>query len=109
ALESDAGGFTPRAFSVKANPEQVSRLNSWIPLLNPYGVTEILNMGAGADVEPLNESLGVPAAELMPDSQRYFDYHHSAADVFEIVNKRELELGAINMAALVYLVDKYGF
>ena len=42
---------------------------------------------------------GTPVAELMPDSQRYFDYHHSAGDVFENVNKRELELGAINMAA----------
>jgi hypothetical protein len=28
--------------------------------------------------------------------------------VFEAVNKRELDLGAVNMAALIYLVDKYG-
>ena len=62
----------------------------------------------GADVEPLFESNGAMAAELIPDSQRYFDYHHAANDVFEKVNKRELELGAINMAALIYLVDKYG-
>jgi hypothetical protein len=34
--------------------------------------------------------------------------HHAKTDVFEAVNKRELELGAINMAALIYLVDKYG-
>ena len=43
-----------------------------------------------------------------PDSQRYFDYHHTAADTFDAVNKRELELGAASMAALVYLIDKYG-
>jgi hypothetical protein len=43
----------------------------------------------------------------MPDNQRYFDIHHTKADVFEAVNKRELLLGAINMAGLVYLVDKY--
>ena len=64
--------------------------------------------GAGADVEPLHDSTGVLAAELIPDSQRYFDYHHAASDVFEKVNKRELELGAINMTALIYLFDKYG-
>jgi hypothetical protein len=34
--------------------------------------------------------------------------HHARSDVFEQVNKRELFLGAINMAALIYLVDKYG-
>jgi hypothetical protein len=28
--------------------------------------------------------------------------------VFEAVNKRELLLGAVNMAALIYLVDRYG-
>ena len=43
-----------------------------------------------------------------PDSQRYFDYHHTADDTFDKVNKRELELGAASMAALVYLLDKYG-
>ena len=81
----------------------------YLPLFAPYGVTESFLMnGAGADVDPLNDSTGALAAELIPDSQRYFDYHHAASDVFEKVNKRELELGAINMAALIYLVDKYG-
>jgi len=45
---------------------------------------------------------------LHPDSQRYFDFHHAASDVIENVNKRELELGAAAMAALIYLVDKHG-
>ena len=44
---------------------------------------------------------------LYPDSQRYFDYHHSDDDVFENVNQRELELGGASMAAMVYLMDKY--
>ena len=45
---------------------------------------------------------------LKPDSQRYFDHHHSSSDTFDAVNKRELELGAATMTALVYLIDKYG-
>ncbi len=107
-LESDAGGFTPRGFSVIMPEEKVNKLRSWLPLLQEYGVYEIFTGGAGADVEPLNESMKTPVGELIPDSQRYFDYHHAANDVFENVNKRELELGAINMAALIYLIDKYG-
>ena len=47
-------------------------------------------------------------AGLVPDSQRYFDLHHAKTDVFENVNKRELLLGAVNMAAIVYLIDQYG-
>jgi carboxypeptidase Q len=108
-LESDAGGFTPRAFSISASKEQWEKLNHWLPLFKEYGVYEFFPGGGGADVEPLGESLHIPVGELIPDSQRYFDIHHSRNDVFENVNKRELELGAINMAALIYLMDKYGF
>jgi carboxypeptidase Q len=108
ALESDAGGFTPRSFNMKLADERLEKARRWIPLLQEYGVYEFLAGDGGADVSPLNDSLHVPVAELVPDSQRYFDYHHAATDVFENVNKRELELGAINMAALIYLVDKYG-
>jgi hypothetical protein len=108
ALESDAGGFTPRGFSMHVTKEQLAKMRSWIPLLAEYGTNEISNDGEGADVGPLNRLLGTPAGELMPDSQRYFDLHHARTDVLENVNKRELLLGAVNMAALIYLVDKYG-
>jgi carboxypeptidase Q len=108
ALESDGGGFTPRAFSFGGSPEQLKKAQSWVPLLHPYGVYEITEGGGGADINALNTNLKAPVAELAPDSQRYFDIHHARSDVFENVNKRELELGAVNMAALIYLVDKYG-
>ena len=77
-------------------------------MLYPYGVYDITPGGGGADISALNRELQTAVAELAPDSQRYFDYHHARNDVFENVNKRELELGAVNMAALIYLVDKYG-
>lgn len=108
ALESDAGGFTPRGFGVTMSAEQLNKVRSWLPLLAPYGICEIINGGGGSDIGPLNRELGTPLAGLLPDSQRYFDIHHARSDVFESVNKRELELGAISMAALIYLVDKYG-
>src|SRR6186713_2402740 len=108
ALESDAGGFTPRSISFGGSAEQLKKLQSWVSLLYPYGVYEITNGGGGADIGPLNRIFKTPVAELGPDSQRYFDYHHARNDVFENVNKRELELGAVNMAALIYLIDKYG-
>ena len=65
--------------------------------------------GGGADIEPLaTADKNVILSSLLVDSQRYFDLHHAKTDVFENVNKRELHLGAVNIAAFIYLVDQYG-
>ena len=108
ALESDAGGFTPRGFSFDASDAQFKKVQSWEPLFKPYLIHYFEQGGSGADIGPLKDG-NVVLAGLRPDSQRYFDHHHAATDTFEAVNKRELELGAATMASLVYLVDKYGF
>ncbi len=108
AMESDAGGFTPRALGFSGSEEQFQKFLSWKELIAPYGCNEFVKGGGGADIGPLNRALKTPTASLNPDTQRYFDIHHARSDVFEAVNKRELELGAVNMAALIYLIDKYG-
>lgn len=106
-LESDAGGFTPRGFGLDMNVEKMAKVKSWKNLFYDYGVYDLSAGGSGSDVGPLKQ-VGAALAGLSPDSQRYFDLHHAATDTFEAVSKRELHLGALNMAALVYLVDKYG-
>ena len=108
ALESDAGGFTPRGFGFTMSESQYQKVLTWQPLIAPYGCSEFSKGGGGADIGPLNKTFNTPVAGLQPDSQRYFDYHHARNDKLEAVNKRELELGAVNMAALLYLIDKYG-
>ena len=108
AIESDAGGFTPRGFSFDAPNWFMNSVKNYKPLLLPYDLNDLDAIGGGPDISPLKEQ-GVPLAELMPDSQRYFDYHHTADDTFDKVNKRELELGAAAMAALIYLIDNTEF
>ena len=108
ALESDAGGFTPRGFSFDATNAQFAQVEKWQPLFKPYLIHYFEKGGSGADIGPLKGGNTVLAG-LRPDSQRYFDHHHAATDTFDAVNKRELELGAATMASLIYLVDKYGF
>lgn len=108
AIETDGGGFTPRGFSSTMNDQQFSKFISWKPFLSPYGIEDMNRGGGGADIGPLNRTLGTPVVELAPDSQRYFDVHHAGSDVFEAVNRRELHLGAVTIAALVYLADQYG-
>lgn len=107
AIEADEGGFTPRGFSMTATPEFRKKVISWKPILEPYGLTDFLREGGGADIGPLHE-FNIPLIGYAPDSQRYFDYHHTREDTFDKVSKRELDMGAGCIAALVYLIDKHG-
>ncbi len=107
ALESDAGGFTPRGFSFDCSDAVFNKVLSWQTLFKPYLIHYFEKGGSGADVGPLKTNANVLAG-LRPDSQRYFDHHHASNDTFDAINKRELELGAATMTALVYLFDKYG-
>ncbi len=107
ALESDSGGFTPRGFSFDCSEANLDKAQSWKSLFEPYLIHLFVKGGSGADIGPLKKK-GIVLAGLRPDSQRYFDHHHSENDIFEHVNKRELELGAATMASLVYLFDTYG-
>ena len=107
ALESDAGGFTPRGFSFTSSSDKFTFIEKWKGLFDPYLIQSFIKGGSGADIAPLENENNVLAG-LRPDSQRYFDYHHSSNDTFDAVNKRELELGSFAMTSLIYLFDKYG-
>ena len=106
ALESDSGGFTPRGFSFDTDKETFEQIKSWSTYFYPYLSDRFELGGSGADIGPLKPQ-GLILAGLKPDSQRYFDHHHSDNDRFKHVNKRELELGAAAMTALIYLMDNY--
>jgi hypothetical protein len=106
ALESDAGGFTPRGFTIDTTPEKLKIIQSWEPYFKPYLIHMFVKGGSGADVGHLKTDANILAG-LRPDSQRYFDYHHAANDTFDKINKRELELGSATMAAFVYLIDYF--
>ena len=108
ALESDSGGFAPRGFSFDTeNDAFVTKAEQWKSLFEPYLANHFVTGYGGADIGPLKNDT-VVLAGFVPDSQRYFDYHHAKNDTFDAINKRELELGTATMASMIYLVDKYG-
>lgn len=112
ALESDRGGFTPRGFSIDALPDKIegayNQVRNYNDLLAPYGIHQFEKGFSGVDVAPLKEH-GTVTSGYIPDSQRYFDYHHTDADVLEAVNQRELELGAGAITALIWLISEDGW
>ena len=110
AIESDGGGFTPRGFTMEAEEDvfvnKFKRVNQWSNLLEPYDLS-LRKGGSGADISPLRKQKSLLIG-FKVDPQRYFDIHHTQADTFDKVNKRELELGVAAITSLVYLIDKYG-
>lgn len=107
ALESDSGGFTPRGFGFTCNDANYQQVLKWSRIFKPYNLHIFARGGGGADIGPLKQDDNVIMG-LRPDSQRYFDYHHTQIDTFDKINKRELELGAASMTSIIYLFDKYG-
>jgi hypothetical protein len=108
ALESDRGGFLPLAIGVGLASEDFENFKKWEPLFRSVGLQRLQRGGGGVDIAPLGAK-GTILCGLVPDSQRYFDVHHSAKDVLEAVHPRELELGTIALALWAYLVAEEGF
>jgi len=107
AIESDRGGATPVGFSMDVADSVYKKVISWSKYFNNYGIFQLIRGGSGVDIGPLKK-FGVPLFAIMPDSQRYFDYHHSGNDSFKSVNKRELQLGSASIAFMAFMIDKYG-
>lgn len=108
AIESDSGGFAPHGFGTSLKGRRAARLERWSPALGSVEAGYFTPGGeTGADVEPLAET-GAALFGLDVEMQRYFDYHHSAKDTLDKVHPRELELGAISMALLAWLISENG-
>ncbi|WP_267403138.1 MULTISPECIES: M28 family peptidase [unclassified Chryseobacterium] len=105
ALGTDAGGYSPRGFSLDMSPQRRRQVFEWKNYFLPYGVYDFDQTDAIQDISPLKK-LDIPLAELVVDTQRYFDYHHSEQDTFDKVNKRELLLGAVALTQMILMIDK---
>ncbi len=90
------GGRDPRALAKVAAHEGLFR---------PLGVSFIVPGGGGVDVAPLIEQGAVPASVIV-NAAAYFDVHHSALDTVESVHPRELELQAVILAVLAYILSE---
>lgn len=104
ALESDRGVTSPRGFGFDAEGPRLEKLRSLSSYFMPYNIRDFDRGGGGSDIGPLKQH-GALLIGYMPDTQRYFWYHHSANDTFEQVNIRELQLGSAAIASLIYLID----
>jgi carboxypeptidase Q len=108
ALESDRGVLSPRGFGFDADGERLEKLISLSSYFVPYNIRDFDKGGGGSDISPL-KSTGTLLIGSIPETQRYFYYHHSANDTFEQVNLREFQMGSAASASLIYLIDLLDF
>ena len=98
----------PRGFGFSGSDEQLEKIQDWLKYFDKNTISYFSKGGGGADIGPLHRQTGTPMFGLSIDGQKYFEMHHTAKDVFELVHARELELGTASLASLIYLIDKYG-
>lgn len=107
-IETDAGGLLPTGFGIDCdNDATVQAIKKQTAKLADFGIYVTDKSHAGVDIGPLKD-LGYPLIGLNTNSQRYFEYHHSAKDTFDQVSRREMQLGTAAIASLVYLIDRNG-
>lgn len=107
AIESDLGAFSPEGFLIDGSDSEISKIQDFSGILKSYGLYNILKGFGGGDMHQLKQKFGFPSIALKVNSQRYFEIIHTEKDVFETVNRRELQMGTAAISSLVYLIDKY--
>ncbi len=107
SIESDAGGLLPLGFGIDAGDSVINAIQKLTLPLIDYGIYKTGKGYGGVDIAPLKQ-FGIPLIGLTTNSQRYFEYHHSANDTVENVSRREMQLGTAAIASMVYLIDKNG-
>ena len=101
AIESDSGTDRPMALDWTAGGSAEPFAKEIVSLLQPIGVEMGVEGGAGADVGTLKIA-GVPMFMFRQDATRYFDYHHSANDTFDKINREGLDKNVAAVAVFAY-------
>lgn len=104
ALEADQGDGAPWALRVPVAAHERTVTSSLVSALAPLGI--VLDTGAsrgGVDIAPLRQ-LGVPFVDLRQDATRYFDFHHTANDLFENVSSDDLARATTAFAVATYVL-----
>jgi carboxypeptidase Q len=103
AIESDLGGAPPMGFGVTAGEGAVEVVSEIAALLSVVGADQVFPWGGGADISPMKK-FGVPQIGQYPDPDTYFDYHHTAADTLDKVDRQALDRNVAAMALMAYML-----
>jgi hypothetical protein len=102
AFESDNGSGRPFALQWLAGTSAERTLREIAEILEPLGAGSLLEGGSGgADISPLRAD-GVPQFALRQDASRYFDWHHTANDTADKIDRSGMDANAAGLAAFAW-------
>ena len=103
AIESDAGVFRPTGFGFLGSGRGMEIIRGVANLLDPIGSGSIAKGCRGADVLKLVRG-GVPVMHLEVDREKYFWFHHTAADTIDKLDPAEFNHCVAAMAVMAYVI-----
>jgi hypothetical protein len=114
AIEMDGGAERPVGFGLgmrgidpqSGDPRYeaaYARLREIGALLDAIAAGDIARGGGGADIGPLMEA-GVPGLALRTVGERYFDWHHTAADTLDKVDPQDLRRATAALGVLGFVL-----
>jgi carboxypeptidase Q len=102
AIESDLGADHPTGIYYAGRKELGQWLKPISQVLDGIGAETLIGAPhTGEDIDGLTQR-GVPSFAPMQDSRYYFNYHHTAADTFDKIDKRHLNENAAVVTVLAY-------
>ena len=101
AIESDNGIFRPLGFRFQGTKAAAKRAALLAQLTRIAGAPVVVPGEGEADIGPIIEE-GVPGFALDVDPSRYFWYHHTSADMLNVVSDVDLRRCVAAMAVLAY-------
>ncbi len=105
-IEVDGGLGVPYGFGIQADSAVFTKQDTWRKFLEDKGIKQLRFSNSYANSWPLYQTDKIILSHLMCLDEKYFDYHHSANDVFESVDKKNLQDGSAALAAFIYLLDE---
>ena len=106
--EADLGSGRVYRLSSAVAPQSLPWIEALVDLLRPLGVERGENDGGGgADLGPMRKLL-VPAVSLSHDATAYFDFHHTANDTLDKVDRAGLDQSVAAYVSMVFVVAEGG-
>jgi len=115
-LESDHGAAAPVGFDTTLTNDQSRAFDPMLAELHELGMLAPLGGRArrfeqeaatGVDTARFRAD-GVPGFGLMPESEHYFDFHHTAADTLDKVDPDHLARCVATFASLTWFLAEFG-
>lgn len=97
ALESDGGAGMPKSWGASGTPLELA----WVLQAARATGLPVEQGGGGVDIGPLGKT-GVLTIGLHPDTEYYFDIHHTHADTIDNVDPALLRQGVAALAVLTW-------